>query len=500
VREIAEFFNTGKPPVDPEVAVEIIEFIIAAQLSNKRGGAGVSLQEVQKRTGRCRMKSKIRIVESQHRRKVMSNRFSRREMLCNAALAGMGVLVPRGARGGESQSPNEKLNLAFVGAGGRGAANLGQLKDENIVAFCDVDEVRAGSTFEEYPNVRRFQDFRKMLEKTDKEIDAVVVSAPNHIHAPASALAMRLGKHVYCEKPLTHSVYESRVLAQLAAENKVATQMGTQIHASTNYRRGIEILRAGAIGTVREVDVWTTAAEGGGVRPTDTPPVPKTLNWDLWLGPAPYRPYHPCYLPREWHFWWDFGSGVIGNVGCHFMDLPFWALDLRRPTTIEAEGDPISLESTPRHVAIRYEFPGRGEMPPVTLRWYQGRPSPRVEGLDVAKWGFCFLFVGDKGMLAMNYGQRVLLPEAQFADYQPPERSIPDSIGHWAEWVAACKTGSPTGCNFDYAGALTETVLLGNVAFRAGKKLEWDGANLKVTNCPEAEQFIRREYRSGWTV
>lgn len=430
----------------------------------------------------------------------MSSRFNRREMLRNTALAGVGILASRGAIGAEPKSPNEKLNLAFVGAGGRGAANLGQLKSENVVALCDVDERRAGATFEQYPKARKFQDYRRMLEEMAKEIDAVVVSAPNHIHAPASAMAMRLGKHVYCEKPLTHSVYESRVLAQLAAGKKVATQMGTQIHASGHYRRGIEILRAGAIGTVREVDVFTKAAEGGGVRPADTPPVPETLNWDLWLGPAPYRPYHPCYLPRQWHFWWDFGGGVLGNVGCHFMDLPFWALALRHPTTIEAEGDPISPESTPRRMTIRYEFPARGEMPPVTLTWYQGRPSPRVEGLEVAKWGFCFLFVGDKGMMAMNYGQRALLPEERFADYQPPERSIPDSIGHWAEWVAACKTGSPTGCNFDYAGALTETVLLGNVAFWAGKKLEWDGANLKVTNYPEAERFVRREYRNGWAL
>jgi predicted dehydrogenase len=421
-------------------------------------------------------------------------------MLRYTALAGAGMLVSRGAAGAESASPNEKLNLAFVGAGGRGAANLGELKNENVVALCDVDEGRAGPTFERYPRARRFQDYRRMLDEMGKEIDAVVVSAPNHIHAPASAMAMRLGKHVYCEKPLTHSVHEARVLAQLAAENKVATQMGTQIHASSNYRRGIEILRAGAIGTVREVDVWTTAAEGGGTRPTDTPPVPDTLNWDLWLGPAPYRPYHPCYLPRQWHFWWDFGGGVIGNVGCHFMDLPFWALELRHPTTIEAEGDPISPESTPRRMTIRYEFPARGEMPPVVFTWYQGRPSPRVEGQEVAKWGDCFLFVGDKGMLAMNYGQRTLLPEDRFADYPPPEPSIPESIGHWAEWVAACKTGSPTGCNFDFAGALTETVLLGNVAFRAGQKLAWDGVNMKLTNCPEAERFLRREYRSGWTL
>ncbi len=430
----------------------------------------------------------------------MPKAISRRKMLRGAALAGVGMLASRGGAGEATPSPNGKLRLAFVGAGGRGTANLDQLKREDVVALCDVDDVRAGPAFSRYPRARRFRDYREMLEKMDREIDAVVVSAPNHIHAPATAMALRLGKHVYCEKPLTHSVHEARVLARLAAEKRVATQMGTQIHASDNYRRGIEILRAGAIGAVREVDVWTTAAEGGGVRPADTPPVPETLDWDLWLGPAPHRPYHPCYLPRQWHFWWDFGGGVLGNVGCHYMDLPFWALELRHPTTVEAEGDPPSPESTPRRMTIRYEFPARGQMPPVKLTWYQGRPSPRLEGLDGAKWDYGFLFVGEKGSLAMDYGKRVLLPQDRFADYPPPARSIPDSIGHWAEWVAACRTGHPTGCNFDYAGALTEAVLLGNVAFRAGRKLEWDGPNLKAPNCPEAASFVRREYRRGWAL
>jgi predicted dehydrogenase len=311
---------------------------------------------------------------------------------------------------------------------------------------------------------------------------------------------MRLGKHVYCEKPLSHSVYEARVAAEVAAENKVATQMGTQIHSGTNYRRAIELLEAGAIGTVREVDVWTTAAEGGGHRPQETPPVPPTLDWDLWIGPAPYRPYHPCYLPRQWHFWWDFGGGVLGNVGCHFMDLPFWALKLRHPTSIEAEGPPVHPETTAPTMTIRYEYPARGDLPPVRLTWYQGRKSPRVETDNVPAWSTGFLFVGEKGMLLTDYSRRLLLPEDRFAGYEPPAPTIPDSIGHYAEWIAACKTGSPTGCNFDYAGALTEAVLLGNVAYRAGKKLEWDAAGLKATNCPEADAFIRREYRPGWTL
>jgi predicted dehydrogenase len=408
--------------------------------------------------------------------------------------------LSHGAVAAASRSPNEKLNLAFVGCAGRGTANLGALKSENIVALCDADQQRAGPIFEQYPHAKRFSDFRRMLDQVPQEIDAVVLSAPNHIHAPASVMAMRLGKHVYCEKPLSHSVYEARVAAQVAAEKQVATQMGTQIHAEQNYRRVIELLQAGAIGPVHEVDVWTTAAEGGGDRPSDSPPVPPTLDWDVWLGPAPYRPYNPCYLPRQWHFWWDFGGGVLGNVGCHYMDLAFWALQLRHPTAVEAEGPPVHPETTPRTMTIRYEYPARGSLPPLKLTWYQGRKSPRVETDKVPAWETGFLFVGEKGLLLADYGRRVLLPEDRFAGYQPPAPTIANSIGHWAEWIAACKTGSPTGCNFDYAGALTEAALLGNVAYRAGKKLEWDAAGLKATNCPEADQFIRREYRQGWTL
>ena len=432
--------------------------------------------------------------------KEIGGRVNRRQLLRHTAAAGIGFWLAHGASAAESRSPNEKLNLAFVGCAGRGSANLSALRSQNVVALCDADQLRAGPAFEQHPQAKRFSDFRRMLDQMVQEIDAVVVSAPNHIHAPASVTAMRMGKHVYCEKPLTHSVYEARVAAQVAAEKRVATQMVTQIHAEKNYRRAIELLDAGAIGAVREVDIWTTAAEGGGDRPKETPPVPATLDWDLWLGPAPIRPYHPCYLPRQWHFWWDFGGGVLGNVGCHYVDLAFWALQLRHPTTIEAEGPPLHPETTPRTMTIRYEFPARGSLPPVQLTWYQGRKSPRVETDKVPAWDTGFLFVGEKGMLLADYNRRVLLPEDRFVGYEPPSPTIPDSIGHYAEWIAACKTGSPTGCNFDYAGALTETVLLGNVAFRAGQKLEWDAAGLTATNCPAASQFIRREYRPGWTL
>lgn len=429
----------------------------------------------------------------------MFHHLSRRSFLGRVGAVGCGLWVAPATTGAE-KSPNEKLNIAFVGCGGRGSANIDALKGQNIVALCDVDARRAGPAFELFPKARRFQDFRKMFDQFGRQIDAVVVSAPNHIHAPASVMAVRLGKHVYCEKPLAHSVHEARVMAQVAAEKKVATQMGTQFHSCVNYRRAIEILQSGAIGPVREVDVWTTAAEGGSERPKDCPPIPTGLDWDLWLGPAPYRPYHPCYLPREWHFWWDFGGGVLGNVGCHFMDLPFWALNLRHPKSIEAEGPPMHAESTPRTMTIRYEFPARGVMPPVKLTWYQGRRSLRVDTARVPAWDTGFLFVGERGMLLTDYDRRMLLPEAKFARFQPPKPSIPNSIGHYAEWVAACKTGSPTGCNFDYAGALTEMVLLGNVAFRSSRKLQWDAVNLRATNCPESDRFIRREFRKNWAL
>ncbi len=432
----------------------------------------------------------------------MTRHWTRRQFLRQAAAAGAaGALAwPAPAVSQAPPSASSKLNLAFIGCGGRGSDNLAALAGENVVALCDPDEKRAAAVFKRFPNVPKFFDFRKMLAEMDREIDAVVVSTPNHVHAPASVMAMRMGKHCYCEKPLTHSVYEARVAARVAAEKKVATQMGTQIHAGSNYRRALELIRAGAIGAVRECDVWTSAAEGGGDRPKDTPPVPPTLRWDLWLGPAPYRPYHPCYLPRQWHFWWDFGGGVLGNVGCHFMDLPFWALRLRHPTTIEAEGPPAYPETTPPILTVRYEFPASGEMPPVKLTWYHGQLSPRVQTDKVPAWDYGFLFVGEKGMLLADYTRRVLLPEAGFAGFEPPRPTIPESVGHWREWVAACKTGSATGCNFDYSGALTEAMLLGNVAFRAGRKLQWDAAALKATNCPEADQFIRREYRPGWTL
>ncbi len=425
----------------------------------------------------------------------------RRSFLKRAAAASLAFGAPaihvRGAFG--PRSANEKLNIAVVGTANRAAANIEGTLGENIVALCDIDERYLGQAAQRFEGAKTYHDFRKMLEQPG--IDAVVVSTADHVHAPASVMAMKLGKHCYCEKPLAHSVHEARVVARTAREMKVATQMGTQIHAEENYRRVVELIKAGAIGPVRDVHVWCNKTWSQGERPKETPPVPSHLHWDLWLGPAPERPYHPTYLPANWRRWWDFGSGTLGDMACHYMDLPFWALDLRHPTSVASEGPPVHPETTPLWLIVRYEFPARGEMPACKLTWYDHDKKPDVLAEHgIPNWGSAVLFIGEKGMLLADYGRRKLFPEEKFQDFQPPERTIAKSIGHHAEWIKACKEGTPTTCNFDYSGALTEAVLLGNVAYRVGEKLQWDPARLKATNCSEADRYVRREYRKGWTL
>lgn len=423
---------------------------------------------------------------------------SRRDFLRHSALAGVGFWSLASARPAHSRWASEKLNIAVVGPGGRGEGNLAGVASENIVALCEVDMKRGGAAFQQFPQARAYRDFRRMLEKEEKNIDAVVVSTPDHTHAPAAALAMRMGKHCYCEKPLTHTVYEARVLAELARQHKLATQMGTQIHAGENYRRVVEIIQAGTIGQVDEVHVWVGKGWGGGERPKETPPVPDTLDWDLWLGPAPQRPYHPCYVPFEWRRWWDFGNGTLGDMACHYMDLPFWALGLRHPSTCEAEGPPPHPETAPLGLVVRYEFPRPGQQP-LRLTWYDGNRIPgELYGRKMPGAGV--YFVGRQGHLFADYGRYQLFPEDQFAGFQPPEPTIPRSVGHHREWIEACKSASPTTCNFDYSGALTEAVLLGVVAYRCGQKLQWDPQRLKAVNCPAADEFLHREYRHGWTL
>jgi predicted dehydrogenase len=423
-------------------------------------------------------------------------------MLLNSALAGIGVWTGSRSTRAEETSPNEKLNIAAIGCGGRGRADLnGAAGGNNIVALCDVDQRRAAGAFNDYPQAKKYGDFRKMFDEMHQQIDAVVIGTPDHTHAPAGVMAMKLGKHCYCEKPLTHSVYEARMMAEVARQNNLVTQMGTQIHAGDNYRRVVELVQSGTIGPIDEVHVWCGAIYGGGDRPEDTPPVPEGLDWDLWLGPAPYRPYHPCYVPFSWRSWWDFANGGLGDFFCHYTDLAFWALKLRHPRAVEAEGSPVHPETCHQWMIVRYEFPARGDLPPVKLTWYDGGKRPSfLKERNIPEWGSGVLFIGKKGMLLSDYNRNTLLPAEEFVDFRPPHQTIPKSIGHHREWVEACKTGGPTTCNFDYSGALTESALLGSVCYRVGKRLEWDAVNLKATNCPEAAKYVKREYREGWTL
>jgi hypothetical protein len=419
----------------------------------------------------------------------------------SAALGGAGMLILGNSRSAWTFEANEKLDIGIIGVAGRGRANTDEVLSENIVALCDVDDncLRVGAR--RFPKAKTYTDWREMLGQ--KDIDAVVVSTTDHTHAPASVMAMKSGMHVYCEKPLAHSVHEARVMQETYLKSKVSTQMGTQIHAGDNYRRVVELIQSGAIGPVREVHVWCGREGPSPERPKEEQPVPEHLHWDLWLGPAPWRPYHSSYLPgcMTWEQRWDFGNGCLGDMGSHLIDLPFWALKLRDPLTVAAEGSHLSAESYPHWLIVHWEHPARGNMPPLKLHWCDGIQRPKSPpGHDLKEWGIGALFVGDKGMLLADYDRRILLPEADFKDFKPPEPWIPPSPGHYREWILGCKTGSPTLCNFDYSGKLIEHNLLGTVAFRVGKKLEWDAKNLKAKNCPEADGYVRSKYRDGWTL
>lgn len=429
----------------------------------------------------------------------MPHRIDRRRFLHTAAAAGLAV--PILAAQEKKLAANERLAVGVIGVAGQGAYNLGGVAGAGceILALCDVDEKRAGKAREQFPKAQFHADFRKLLDQ--KGLDAVVVATPDHTHATATVAALKAGLHVYCEKPLTHTVHEARVVAELAAKQKRVTQLGTQIHAGTNYRRVVELIQSGAIGPVKEAHVWCGKSWGGGERPKDTPPVPEGLHFDLWLGPAPQRPYHAAYVPFNWRAWWDFGGGTLADMACHYTDLPFWALKLRHPTKVSAEGPPAHPETAAKALVVTYEFPARDTLPPVKLVWYDGgkRPPHFAEG-KLPKWGDGVLFVGEKGMLLADYSNRKLLPEKDFEGFTAPNPTIANSIGHHKEWVEACKSGGATTCNFDYSGALTETVLLGNVAYRLGKPITWDAKELKAVGEPAADKLIRKEYRQPWTL
>ena len=435
--------------------------------------------------------------------------LSRRELLQRTALAG-GLAALGGVwtepAGAQNPAKGDKLRIASIGVGGQGHGDIGNFRDEVIVALCDVDDARAAGAYRDFPNARRYKDYRVMLEKEAKNIDAVSVSTPDHSHAPASVMAMKLGKHVYCQKPLTHCVQEARVMMEVARRHRVVTQMGTQAHPS--YARLVEYVQAGVIGPIREVHVWTDRPAGwwpqGIEAPKDTQPVPTTLDWDLWLGPAPWRAYNAAYMPFVWRGWWDFGTGALGDMACHLMDGAFWSLKLGYPTAVWTEGEPLLKDSAPSWQTVHYEFPARGDMPAVKMTWWDAGKKPPTElfeGKDPGSVSNGSLFIGDKGKMLVNHGNDpVLLPEATFKDFVPPAITLPRSPGHYIEWINACKTGGTTASNFDYAAVMTESVLLGNVAFRVGKRIEWDAKRMRATNAPEADQYVRYRYRKGWRL
>jgi predicted dehydrogenase len=436
----------------------------------------------------------------------MSRGTNRRDFLKTGALAGAGLVVLKSGILGAGQSPNGKLGIAVIGVAGRGGSNLGDVKGERIVALCDVNENNLKNAAQQFPEAKTYVDWRQCLDQ--KDIDAVVCSTTDHTHAFISIWAMNRGKHVYCEKPLANSVHEARTVREtyLKNKNKLATQMGTQIHATDNYRRMVELIRGGAIGTPEDARVWCSRVPKGGEYLPAAGDPPPHLHWDLWIGPSPMHPYNPEYLGGclAWNRFWDFGSGQIGDMGSHMMDMAYWALDLRDPTTCKAEGTPVSPDTCPEWLTAEWDHPANGWRPAVKVYWYDGGKKPGVPS-NVFNRDEMFkgvLFKGDKGYLLCDYDYRILMPTGDLTSFQPATKDtlIPPSKGHHAEWIEAAKTDRKTLCNFDYSGALIEHNLLALAAYRVGKPLQWDAANLKAPNCPEASAYIRKTYREGWVL
>ncbi|MDE0865067.1 MAG: Gfo/Idh/MocA family oxidoreductase [Rubripirellula sp.] len=441
-------------------------------------------------------------------------RFDRRSFLQTGAAAGAALSSPSILR---ASGANERLNIAMIGIGNRGKRNIEYFESENIVAVCDVNKDKLDFASSLHPKARRATDFRELFDH-QKEFDAVVVSTPEHTHAFATLPGLQLGKHVYCEKPLTYNIEESRIIRMAARNAKVVTQMGTQNHANDNYRRVVELIQSGVIGKVRECHVWHSRAWGWHEseqaardakdrfivirKPKRSQPIPAGLDWDLWQGPAPARPFHNDYFKGPlWYRWWDFGNGTMSDLGSHLIDLPFWALKLEAPLTVEAMGPSPDSDMAPASMQATYEYGARGVLPPVKLTWYQGLEKPQIwKEKGIPQWANGHLFIGEKGMLLSDYKKHVLLPEESFTDFKGPDPFIPRSTSHHQDWVNACKGGDPTLSNFEYAGLLTEANHLGNVAYRSGKKIQWDTKQMRATNAPDAEQYIKRDYRKGWKL
>lgn len=447
--------------------------------------------------------------------------MKRREFAVGSAAAAVGTVLSSPSLSSAPpvhSFPDSTLRVAFIGVGGRGGSNLRSVAKDpavKVVALCDVDQRRVAAAGKLFPDAKTFRDFRDLYRGDD--FDAVVVSTCEHSHAFATLPALRMRKHVYCEKPLTHNVAEARLITTAAAEAGVATQMGTQIHAGENYRRVVELIQSGAIGNVSAAHVWVGRAWGlqseqdakankDIVFVTERPQVeqkpPEYLDWDLWIGPAPYRPFNEVYFPGpKWYRWWDFGNGTMSDLGSHWNDLPYWALQLDAPTSVTARGDAPHPEIAPASMSARYEYGPRGDMPACSLTWYQGSEKPQLWlDQEIPQWNSGVLFVGDQGMLLSDYRKHVLLPEDKFKSFEAPKPFLAKSPGHHEEWLAACRDGSPTGSDFSYAGPLTEANHLGNVAFRAGGRIEWDAKRMQVTNNVLANKFCSREPREGWTL
>ncbi|MBM3840323.1 MAG: Gfo/Idh/MocA family oxidoreductase [Verrucomicrobia bacterium] len=438
--------------------------------------------------------------------------LTRRQFLKSTAVAAGALTFPlissRNVLGA-----NGRLNIAGIGVGGKGAGDVAVVDHENIVALCDVDEVNAAGSFKKYPHAKRYKDFRLMLDKEGQGIDAVTVSTPDHMHAPAALTAMKMGKHVYCQKPLTHTVHEARQMTEVARQHKVATQMGNQGHSNPDTRRLVELIQGGVLGKVREVHVWTDRPGNWwpqGIdrpNPKEAPKVPETLDWDLWLGVAPSRPYNPAYVPFKWRGFWDFGTGALGDMACHNMDLAFFALQLRDPISVEGQSSDVNSETAPVWSIITYEFAARGPQTRVKLIWYDGGKKPEPELAKTKELpGNGVIMIGEKDTLFVPsyWGPGAFLSGAKAADFKNIPERFPRQTdwerSHHQEWLNACKGGPKALSNFDYSGPMTEAVLLGNVALRAGVKIEWDAKKFKVTNVPEANHYLRMEYRKGWEV
>ncbi|MCK4565427.1 MAG: Gfo/Idh/MocA family oxidoreductase [Verrucomicrobia bacterium] len=451
----------------------------------------------------------------------IGKKISRRNILAtSAATAATFNLFPAHVLGQDENghAPSDKLNIAFIGAGGKARSSISGCSHHNIYALCDVDSVRAAGSFEKYPSAKRFDDWRVMLDREAKNLDAVLISTPDHSHAVATMAAMQLGLPVYCEKPLTRTISEARIVAEYARKNRIVTQMGNQGHAAEGARLTNEWIQSGLLGKIREVHCWTNRPiwPQGMVRP-EAEPVPSTMNWDVWLGPAPKAPYSSKIAPFKWRGFWEYGAGALGDMAAHIIDHPVWALGLGAPLSVEIEFDrknPASAKDTfPVSTMVTYQFAARGKQPPVTLKWFDGKnaPAPRPEELDETRKmphsGVVYYGSKRNMMHGSHGGPPRIFPEAEMQAVNEgglrPPKTIPRSPGHHEEWLQAIKANDVDGpkSNFDYAGPLTETMLLGCVAARVGSgtKLRWDSKNMKTNNA-RANRYIQHVYRKGWSL